>query len=205
MQLKYVGAKPNVSAKGVSFDQTKPDKYTFLNAAIELLEALETAEVEDREVDLTAMEPKIYNSSEMMELVTKHCPDLEAIFGTREEKTKALIDKYTLRVQNNANINEDERRAWLGNIHIMRDYYLQYVTNENAYECALDALADKITSAHINIIRFSLGNNYALVSGHLIPVLRDHTPPYDAELTIEHRNGIAIGKLDMHRPAPSEG
>jgi hypothetical protein len=202
MQLKYVGAKPSVSAKGVSFDQTKPDRYTFLNAAIELLEALGKAEVKERRVDLTGMQAKIYSSSELMDLVKKYCKDLDTIFGTREEKTKALVDKYTLRVKNNANITEDERRAWLGNIEIMRDYYLQYVTNESAYECALNALADKIHDLHINEIIFSLGNNYALVFSHLLPVLTDHKPPYDAEISMEKDNGITVGKLDMHRPAP---
>jgi len=29
MELKYVGAKPAVSARGTIFDQTKPDRYTF--------------------------------------------------------------------------------------------------------------------------------------------------------------------------------
>jgi len=36
MQLKYVGAMPVVSEKGVGFDKTKPDKFTFLYAAVEL-------------------------------------------------------------------------------------------------------------------------------------------------------------------------
>jgi hypothetical protein len=202
MQLKYVGAKPNVSARGVAFDQTKPDRYTFLNAALELLEALEKVEVKERVADLTGMQERIYRGNEMVELLKKYCQDFEAIFESREEKTKALIDKYTLRVKNNANINEDERCAWLGNIEIMRDYYLQYVTNESAYECALNALADKIHEAHINEVLFLLGNNYALVFGHLLPVLTDHVPPYDAEIIMLRENDKTIGKLDMHRPAP---
>ena len=40
MELKYVGPMPVVSDRGIGFDQTKPDKFTFLNAAVELLEAL---------------------------------------------------------------------------------------------------------------------------------------------------------------------
>jgi len=202
MQLRYVGAKPSVSAKGVSFDQTKPDRYTFLHAGLELLEALENVEVKERVADLRAMEKKIYHSSELMDLVKKYCQDLDMIFGTREEKTEALVEKYRLRVQNNATITSDERSAWLGNIDIMRDYYLQYVTNESAYMCILNALADKIDTSHINEILFPLGNNYALVFSHLLPVLTDHKPPYDAEISMEKRDGVTVGKLDMHRPTP---
>ena len=202
MQLKYVGAKPSVSAKGVAFDQSKPDRYTFLNAAVELLEALDHAEIVDRKVDLRGMEPKVYKPDEMLELLKKYCDNIEEVFEGREEETNALIDKYRLRVQNNANITEDERRAWLGNIDIMRDYYLQYVTNERAYECALNALADKIHQSKINDIIFPLGNNYGLVFGHLIPVLTDYKPPYDAEFLWEKVDGETIGRIDMHRPAP---
>ncbi len=202
MQLKYVGAKPSVSAKGVSFDQSKPDRYTFLNAAVELLEALDSAEIVERKVDLRGMEPKIYRPDELLDLLKKYCKNVNEIFENREEKTNELIDKYRLRVKNNVNITEDERRAWLGNIDIMRDYYLQYVTNENAYECALNGLADKIHELHINEIIFSLGNNYGLVFSHIIPVLTDHKPPYDAEFIWEQRDNETVGKIDMHRPAP---
>ncbi len=202
MQLKYVGAKPSVSAKGVSFDQSKPDRYTFLNAAVELLEALDSAEIVERKVDLRGMEPKIYRPDELLDLLKKYCKNVNEIFENREEKTNELIDKYRLRVKNNVNITEDERRAWLGNIDIMRDYYLQYVTNESAYACALNGLADKIHELHINEIIFSLGNNYGLVFSHIIPVLTDHKPPYDAEFIWEQRDNETVGKIDMHRPAP---
>jgi len=203
MQLKYVGAKPSVSAKGVSFDQSKPDRYTFLNAAIELMEALEGAEIVERKVDLRGMEPKIYKPDALLELLKKYCKNINEVFENREEKVNDLIDKYRLKVQNNTKITQDERRAWLGNIDIMRDYYLQYVTNENAYECALNALADKIHDSHINEIVFSLGNNYGLVFSHLIPVLTDHKPPYDAEFIWEQLEGETVGRIDMHRPAPT--
>ena len=204
MQLKYVGAKPSVSGRGVSFDQTKPDRYTFLNAAFELLEALEHAAVTDRTVDLNSMQMKIYSGSQMQDLMEKYCPEFATMHEAREKKTKELIEKYTLRVKNNANISEDERRAWLNNIKIMYNYYLQYVTNEMAYECALDTLADKLSHDHINIVIFPLGHNYGLVFSHLIHVLTDHKPPADAEISMIEMNHQTVGQFDMHKPAPAD-
>lgn len=58
MKLKYVGAKPKVSGKGVTFDQTKPDRYTFLNAAVELLEALSFKVTEKKKVYLYDVKKK---------------------------------------------------------------------------------------------------------------------------------------------------
>jgi transposase-like protein len=199
MKLKYVGAKPSVSQHGVSFDQTKPDKYTFLNAAVELLEALSFENKGDRQIYLYDVEGKTYSSSELVEMLKKHCKNLEEVFSSREEKTNELIKKYTTRVEENQNLAEDDKRAWLGNIKIMRDYYLQYITNESAYDCALEALADKIDKLHIEDVTFPVGRNYGLVLSHLISVLSDHKPPYDATLTFEDRDGEAFGKLDMNR------
>jgi hypothetical protein len=202
IKLKYVGAKPKVSGKGVTFDQTKPDRYTFLNAAVELLEALSFEAKKDKKIYLYDVKKKEYNSRKLTELLNKHCGDLDAIFSDREEKTNALIKKYTKKVKNNDRLSKDEREAWLGNISIMRDYYLQYVTNESAYECALKALAKKIHTSHIETITFPIGRNHGLVLSHLVDVLRDHKPPYDATLRVKDNNGVAVGELDMNRAAP---
>ena len=202
MKLKYVGAKPMVSGRGVTFDQTEPDKYTYLNATVELLEALSFQLADDKQVYLYNTQGKERSGSELVDLLKKHCANPEEAFTNLQEKTEALIEKYTSKVEANDTISADERKAWLGNIKSMTDYYLQYVTNESAYECALNALADKIHESGIEEITFTLGRDHGLVMSHLIPVLKDHKPPYDATLGIEEQKGEKVGKLDMNRPKP---
>ena len=202
MELKYVGAKAEVSARGVTFDQTQPDRYTFLNAAVELLEALSFEPTEDKKVYLYDTSEKERSGKELVELLKKHCANPQEAFDSLQEKTNALIEKYTNQVKNNERLSTDERRAWLGNIEIMRDYYLQYVTNESAYQCALNALADKIHKSHIEEVAFPIGRNHGLVMSHLVDVLRDHKPPYDASLSIEEKDGATVGRLDMNRSKP---
>ena len=202
MKLKYVGAKPIVSAKGVIFDQSKPDRYTFLYAAVELLEALSFEPTENKKIYLYDIKGKEYSGNELLELLKKHCDNPEEAFTDLQEKTDTLIKKYTKQVEDNDRLSTDGRRAWLGNIKIMTDYYLQYVTNDSAYQCALNALADMIHKEHIEYITFPLGRNYGLVLSHLVDVLRDHKPPYDATLKVENKDGVAVGKLDMNRAAP---
>ncbi len=200
MELKYVGAKPKVSQHGVSFDQTKPDRYTFLQTAIELLDALSFEPSADKSIYLYQPEPKTYSSRELLEGLKKHCTNLEEVFDTREEKTNALIDNYVDKIKKNEHLTPDERTAWLGNVAIMRDYYLQYVTNESAYNCTLNVLADKIHEAHIEEVTFPLGRNYGLVFSHLLDVLRDHKPPYDATIDMLEKEGQTVGRLNMNRP-----
>jgi len=200
MELKYVGAKPTVSQHGVNFDQTKPDKYTFLSAAVELLEALSFETTADKSLYLYHPDNGELTSAQLLDRLKKHCKNIDEIFETREEKTDALIEKYMQKVKHNENLSADEKTAWLGNIKIMRDYYKQYVTNESAYECALHALADKIHDSHIEEITFPLGKNYGLVFSHLLDVLRDHKPPYDAKISMIEKDGVTMGKIDMNRP-----
>jgi len=202
MKLKYVGAKPIVSDKGVVFDQTKPDRYTFLNAAVELLEALSFEPTENKKIYLYDIKGKEYSGSELIDMLKKHCTNPEEAFDNLQEKTNELIKKYTKQVEKNDRLAADDRRAWLGNIKVMTDYYLQYVTNDSAYQCALNALADMIHGAHIEYITFPLGRNHGLVLSHLVDVLRDHKPPYDATLSVEDKDGVATGKLDMNRATP---
>ncbi len=202
MKLKYVGAKPKVSGKGVTFDQSKPDRYTFLNAAVELLEALSFEKKAEKIVYLYDVKKKDYSSRKLTDLLEKHCGDLDTIFDACEEKTKGMIKKYTDKVKNNTKIGKDERKAWLGNIKIMNDYYLQYVINETAYKCALKSLAKIIHKSHIDTVTFPVGRNHGLVLSHLVDVLRDSKPAYDATLKVKNKDGVAMGELDMNRPIP---
>jgi hypothetical protein len=197
MELKYVGAKPIVSQHGVTFDQNKPDKYTFINSAIELLEALNRDINDDEVIELKSFKYEELNGKQLLEKLELYCKDIDEVFATREALTEELIDRYKSSVESNSNLTNDEKMAWLGNIRLMKDYYLQYITNENAYNAILNTLADAITSKHIKEILFPIGRNYALVLSHLADTLTDHKPPVDAKMTFEDQDGEAIGKLSL--------
>jgi hypothetical protein len=132
----------------------------------------------------------------------KYCENVERIFDEGQVHTEALISEYRASVEANPSLSYDEKRAWLGNIDIMRDYYLQYTTNERAYQCILNVIADKIHTNHIETIRVPLGRNYGLVLSHLVQILQDHKPPYDATMKLEEENGIGYAVLDMNRSQP---
>ncbi len=199
MKLKEVGALPNVSNKGVSFDHTQPDKYMYLNAAVELLEALSFGPTETTQ-HLYNTSGKIYNSTELLDLLKKHCTNLDEVFSSREDKTKAWIGELIDRVKENSVISEEGRKAWLNNIEMMRDYYMQYVTNESAYTCALGALSQEIHNAHIEEVAFPMFRNHGVVLHDLISVLEHRKAPIDADLSIEKKDDEIIGKLSIkHR------
>lgn len=203
MKLKYVGAKPVVLKSGVSFDQTKPDRYTFIGPAMEILSAFNEAGVDDDGVlDLSNANSASYSGKNMVDNALSFCKDLEKLSQETQKQTKEMISEYENDISKSSNLSSDEKKAWLGNISIMKDYYLQYVTNELVYDCILGLIADKIVSEHVREIHFPLQRDYGLVLSHIIPILTDHRPPLDATISIEEKNGNTYGKFDTHRKKP---
>ena len=196
MEFKYVGAMPIVSEKGVGFDETKPDKYTFLNATIELLEALSYGATETTK-HLHNVSGREYSGSELMELLRKYSSDLDNYIKTSESKAEALVNDLIQRVHENTMINVDERKAWLNNIELMKEYYYQYVVNESAYKCALEALGQEIHDARVKEVTFPMFRNYGLVLHDLDYILQHRKPPIDSNLAVETGKEGLLGKLTL--------
>ncbi|NPA65811.1 MAG: hypothetical protein GXO11_02910 [Epsilonproteobacteria bacterium] len=207
MKLQYVGPKPIVDQHGVTFDKSEPDRYIFLYAVLELLEFIEgcvkldsCSISTDGIVDISHLKGLSFGEKELVELVKKHCNDnINDILKKKESKTQQLIEELKQKV-NNSSLNENDKTAWLGNINIMKDYYLQFVENEIVYECLLHVLADDIYKKKIKEIRFALGNNYGFVFSYLQGVLGEHKPPLDADMQIKVIDGKTIGHLFIRHP-----
>jgi hypothetical protein len=199
MKLEYVGSMPKVSSKGVSFDDTKPDKYTLLSPAVDMLEALSYGPTEVTK-HLYNTKGKDYSSDELLESLKKYCANINDVFASRDVKANDLIQELIDRVNTNDSLSEDERKAWLNNIELMSDYYLQFVTNDSAYKCALESLSQQIHEALIKEVRFPMFKNYGLVLHDLIHVLENRKSPIDASLSVENIDGEFFGKLSIkHR------
>lgn len=184
MELKYVGDMPKVSKNGVSFDHTKVDKYTYLTAAVELLEALSFGATETTQ-HLYRAQGKEFTSTELLELLKKFCHNIDEVFETRNEKSDTLVQGLIQRVNENDSLSDDERKAWLKNIDLMTEYYLQYVTNASAYECALNVLAQEVKVAQIKEVSIPLFRNYGMVLNDLKPILEALKSPIDTDMKID--------------------
>jgi len=196
MILKEVGAMPKVSNKAVSFDYSKPDKYIYLNATVDLLQALDYSPSQRKDHLYNTIEG-IYTSNELLDYLTKHCSNLNNNLNSSVEKSEQLIEDLKTRVNENTIISEDGRSAWLNNIKTMTNYYLQYIVNENAYKSALEALADKIKNTKIEEISFPMFRHYGFVLNDLITNLENLKPPVDASLSVESKDNIIIGTLNI--------
>jgi len=196
MQLKYVGDLPIVSKGGVGFDHTQPDKYTYLQAAAELLEALSYGETETTQ-HLYNVESKILSERDLYDLLHKHIEDMEALISFRDKKAEEYVNDLIQRVESNDALTEDEKSAWLGNIALMKSYFIQYVTNQTSYEAALDALGDAVHKGKIKEITVPMFKNYAMVLNDLSGVLESRKAPIDSELVIKEEKEKLIAVLSI--------
>lgn len=194
MELKYVGALPIVSKNGVGFDHTQPDKYKYLQATAELLEALSYGVTQTTQ-HLYRSEGKEITPDELSRLLKKHVKNIDEIEKEHEIKANEYIDSLIQRVHDNEALSDFERVAWLGNINLMKDYFFQYVVNKSAYEAALDALGDEIDAGNIAEISVPMFKNYGMVLSDLIGVLERRKSPIDSELLIEKRRDDLVGTL----------
>ena len=194
MKLYEVGPKPVVSPRGVSFDTSHPDRYAFISPAIELLETLDfDSETEEQHIHEPRSNP--YRGRELEEKVKEYCGDIDGMLKSTEEETRKLIAELEEKVNATDRLSADERRAWLGNIASMKDYYLQYITNATVYRCLLEKMADRFVRSHIASITFPLRRNYGLVLADLIHILRDHKPAFDAEIKVENTDKGLVGRF----------
>lgn len=194
MELKYVGDMPLVSRTGVGFDKTQPDKYQYIYASIELLEALSYGETEVTQ-HLYRAPDKELKPQELLEMIKKYVPNIDEVFESCDAKAHDLVHDLVNRVKDNDSLSDDGRTAWLENIKIMRAYYYQYVINQNAYEAALEVLGDEIHDGHIKEIRVPMFKNYGAVLTDLVGVLEKRKVPIDSEMIIEQRDEGIVGIL----------
>ncbi|WP_456451670.1 hypothetical protein [Hydrogenimonas sp.] len=196
--IKFVGPKPIVSDKGVRFDANQPDKYIYLSAALELAQAFDV-EGEAHDIVYRAKTSQL-SDTVMQQMLEKYCSNLEEFVKEREEKAKALVEELRQRVQEHKNISEEARRAWLGNIDAMYDYYLQYITNEAAYDCVLERIGDEISKAKIKEIRVPLLNHFGMVLHELSEVLEKRRPPIDSEYHVEQTPEGLFAVMKLRHP-----
>jgi len=197
MKLKYVGDMPLISQHGVSFDHMQPDRYKFLQATVELLEALSYGPSETTQ-HLYKIEHRELTPSRLMDLIHKHIPNIDIAFESSDKKAHDLIHDLVNRVNDNDALSADEKTAWLENIKIMRAYYYQYVINKSAYEAALEALGDEIAEGRIEEVTVPVIKNYGVVLNDLVSVLEQRKVPIEAKIKIELNGKDLVAKLTMN-------
>jgi len=196
MQIKYVGPKPLIFKTGISFDSEYDDRYTYLNIAVQLLNALDHDYFEERTYQY-AIDSNRLRDDDILNGLKEYCGDLEAVVKESVDEEQALIEDELKRAKENTTLSELERDALIKNIKIMTSYRLQYATNDRLYTCAVERLAEHVKKDHIDFVVVPMFQRFAAVLHSVQDVLAHQKFPIDTKMDIYEEDGKLMAKMEV--------
>ena len=196
MHIEYVGPKPLISKTGISFDSQYDDRYTYLNIAVQLLQALDNTYFENRTYQYAVNSNRL-SDDDIIDGLKKYCDNLEQVVQEGIDAEKKVIEDELKRAQENQSISEVEQNALVKNISMMEGYRLQYATNERLYHCAVQCLATQVKQEHIDYVIVPMFQRFAAVLHSVQDELAKQKFPIDTRMDIYEENGKLMAKMEV--------
>lgn len=151
MDLKYAGPKPMISQHGINFKDGKEDKYVYLMITIQILQAIKDDTLANQHYSYNLNTERL--SNEQMQAIIEHYhPDLQKIM-TKEIDTYLIhLDNEYQAIKNNSYMCEIEKKTYLENLKIMKEYRIQRAKNKIFYMHAIQTVCEIIKANKIKKI-----------------------------------------------------
>lgn len=194
--LKYVGPKALFSVSGISFDNSKEDKFIYLSILAELIEALDHEYASDqRYVVETGNKPLDENI--LLDLIRKRPSNLDEQIEYWIGKTTEEIDDDVKRARNNPILSAEERQVLENNLEILRPYRIQRSINKSIYYAGVKLLASIIKQSGIQYITTPMYPKFLHVLHSVQGALRAIHPPVDSSIDIYEEQGHLVIQLKI--------
>ena len=171
LKIKYMGPKPQITENGVFFKDGKEDKYLYLKTAAQILLSLNKTVKENDNLQVLVSNHEDLSDEDIINIIKRYEPKLEEHIQIEEKKYELHIQDEIKDVENHKALNDEEKRVWINNINIMKDYMIQREINKLFYIHLIKAIKDiiKENSVHEIDIDFSLEHWHVLstISGNL--------------------------------------
>ncbi|MDP2077070.1 MAG: hypothetical protein Q8N01_06705 [Sulfuricurvum sp.] len=194
--LKYVGPKALFSSSGISFDNSKEDKFVYLSILAELIEALDHEYVNDqRYVVETGNKPLDENI--LLDLIRKRPSNLDEQIEYWATRTKEEIDDDIKRAQSNPILNQEEKEVLKNNLEILRPYRMQRSINKSIYYTAVKLLASIIKRGSIEYILTPMYPKFLHVLHSVQGALLAMHPSLNSTIDIHEEQGHLVVQLKI--------
>ena len=171
LKLKYMGPKPEITKNGVFFKDGKEDKYLYLKTAAQILLSIDKSYKEDDNLKVMITNHDNLSDVDVIEIIKKHEQNLEEHIELEEQKYELHIQDDIKEVENHKILSAEEKKVWINNINIMKDYMIQREINKLFYIHLIKAIKNTIKENNIHEIDidFSLEHWHVLstISGNL--------------------------------------
>ena len=171
LKLKYMGPKLEISKDGIFFKDGKEDKYVYLKTAAEILLSIDKVYKENENYKVLIQNHNNLSDEHIIQIIKEHETDLEKHIEDEELKYEKHIQNQIKDVQEKKLITDEEKKVWINNINIMKNYMIQREINKLYYIHLIKAIKKiiKKNDIHEIDINFSLEHWHVLstISGNL--------------------------------------
>ena len=143
MKLEYAGLKPIINEHGISFKDGKEDKFIYLGFAVDILNAIDHTYEQKRKYS-HQINVKPLSSNEIVDILLKYHPDLEIIMQNEMESYLHHLNEEEKIVENRTHLSELEKKTYLSNLQIMRNYKIQRAKNKIFYFHCIETVVETI-------------------------------------------------------------
>ncbi|MEA3314540.1 MAG: hypothetical protein U9Q30_01625 [Campylobacterota bacterium] len=159
MKLEYAGPRPFINQHGIEFLDGKDDKYAYLAIALQILQGIDREYTKDK-IYTYESNTKRLSSNEMLKILLSYEPDIEKII---EDKVLVYIEKLKFEkaeLESRTNIKDIEKKVWLKNLELMRNYRIQRTKNKIFYMITVEKIVDIINREGIQSIETPFYEKY---------------------------------------------
>jgi len=196
MKISYVGPKPLISHRGVSFDKNKDDKYVYMSIVLNLIDALNHDYLEDK-VYSCSIDTQRLSNLELEHKLQKYCKNLNELVDKSNHNIEDEIAHNIQAAHESHSLTNVEKSVLEKNIKIMEDYMLQRSVNKAVYYCAINFLAKLVEKDHINYIKVPMTEKYIHVLHSLQGILETEKRPVDTAMEIYQKDGEIFAELKV--------
>jgi len=169
--LKYMGPKLDITKNGVFFKDGKEDKYVYLKTAAQILLSIDKRYKDNDNFKVMITNHDNLSDENIIEILKEHEAHLEEHIEDEKIKYEKHIQNEIENVQEQKLITDEEKKVWINNISIMKDYMIQREINKLYYIHLVKAIKNIIKENNIKEIdiEFSLEHWHVLstISGNL--------------------------------------
>jgi len=156
IKLQYVGNRPVITPKGVSFIDSKHDKYDYIEPAAHLLQKLLNSDD-----TVIKIEPKgMYDESKIMDILFEAVPDFQTHYEQQLEGYKQKLQEEIDKVEDFDTLKEVERETLRNNYEFMYKFRLQRATNKIVYETMINECVKRIHDKKVTEIFVPFSENF---------------------------------------------
>ncbi len=194
MKIEYAGPRPMISQHGVQFKDGKEDKYVYLMISIQILQAIDKTYEghQSYSYDTTS---KRFSNDEIEEILNAHSPALAETITKEEEYYSLKIADEIKTIEERTNISEGEKKAWIGNLEIMKDYRIQRAVNKIYYVHSISLIKEIIMRENINEIDTPFYEKYWHVLQTIQGAVEEGRYSKHTNLVIVKKDDTMIAKL----------